>query len=103
MYVHKSSYRLRFSSMGRNDESSTLFFNISFSIIGPLRRPWGQNSARSRSLARLPDHVQRLEFSNYEFEPSKSNVLSSLRPTDENPRRHEQVYRSNVLILFSAE
>ena len=33
---------------------------------------------------------QPLEFSNYEFEPSKNNVLLSLRPMDENPRRHEQ-------------
>ena len=43
---------LRFSSMGRNDKS-TLFFHASFSIFGPLRSPWGQNSGRSRTLASL--------------------------------------------------
>ena len=37
------------------------------------------------------DHFQPLESSNYPFEPSKNNVLSSLRPMDKNPRRHEQV------------
>ena len=34
------SCRLRFSSMGRNDES-TLLFNAPFFIFGPLRRPQG--------------------------------------------------------------
>ena len=43
---------LGFSSMGLNDEF-TLFFYASFSIFGPLRRPQGQNSGRSRSLASL--------------------------------------------------
>ena len=32
-----------------------------------------------------------IDSSNYQFEPSKNNVLLSLRPMDENPRRHEQV------------
>ena len=43
------------------------------------------------------DHVQPLESINYKFEPSKNNVLSSLHPMDENPRRHEQV--SNCLFF----
>ena len=41
------------------------------------------------------DHVQPLESINYKFEPSKNNVLSSLHPMDENPRRHEKVYDCN--------
>ena len=47
-----------------------------------------------------PDHVQPLESSNYKFEPSKNNVLLSLRPMDENFWRHEQV--SNVSYYSTA-
>ena len=46
-----------------------------------------------------PDHVQPLESSNYKFEPPKNNLLLSLRPMDENPRRHEQVARLQYLFL----
>ena len=38
-------------------------------------------------------YVQPLESSNYKFEPSKNNVLSSLRTMDENTRWHEQVLK----------
>ena len=37
------------------------------------------------------DYVRPLESSNFKFEPSKNNVISSLRPMDENPGQHEQV------------
>ena len=37
---------------GRNDES-TIIFDASFSIFGPLKRSWGHNSGRSRSLESL--------------------------------------------------
>ena len=35
-----------------------------------------------------------IESSNHPFELSKNNVLSSLRPMDENPGLHENVYKS---------
>ena len=37
---------------GRNDES-TIIFDASFSIFGPLKRSWRHNSGRSRSLESL--------------------------------------------------
>ena len=36
----------------------------------------------------------RLKGPKIENERLKNNVLSTLRPTDKNPRRHEQVYKS---------
>ena len=36
----------------------------------------------------------------YKFELSKNNVLSSLRPMDENSRRHEQVFRSQKELIY---
>ena len=64
--------------MGHDDEMT----NVSFSVYGRL----GWQVSRSFSTS--------IEFSNYQFHrpaiPSKNNVLSLLRPMDENPRRHEQ-------------
>ena len=47
-------------------------------------------------LSKSPDHVQPLESSNYKFEPSKNNILSSLRVMEENSGRHEQVLYNNM-------
>ena len=75
-----------------------IVLNASFSIFGPLRRPQGQNTGRSRSFASLQIMFNLFETSNYKFEPSKNNALLSLCPMDENPGRHEQVY-SNLSIV----
>ena len=52
VFVHGNDKLVHVVWVGRNDKS-TLFFNAPFSIFGPLRRPQGQSSGRSRSLASL--------------------------------------------------
>ena len=60
----------------------------------------GQESCSCRLVFFIhPDHIQP-KSSKYKFEPSKNNILSSLDPMDENPKRNEQVeggYKLGVL------
>ena len=98
------SCRLGFSSMRRNDES-TLFFNSSFSIFGPLRRPQGQNSGRSRSLTSLQimfnlQSPQIINFNNQKITYFCHYVPSTKIPDYMNI---EQVYNNKKAFLFTVQ
>ena len=68
-----------------------IFLMLHFKFLGPWVAHRVKMQVDQGLLASLQIMFNLLKSSNYKFEPSKNNVLSLLRPMDENPGRHEQV------------